>query len=51
MAKKPTKPKTMEVKTKKSDNIEKGENTIAKSAGCEIVCIKPSETAVVWRMS
>ena len=41
---KPTKPRTKEVKTKKA---EKGERYYCEVCGCEIVCIKPSEAAVV----
>ena len=44
---KPTKRKTNEVKTKKAEKIEKGEKYYCEVCGCEIVCIEPSEAAVV----
>ncbi len=44
---KSTKAKTKEIKTKKAEKVEKGERYYCEDCGCEIVCIKPSEAAVV----
>jgi len=41
------KTKTKEVKTKKGEKIEKDEKYYCEICGCEIVCIKSSEAAVV----
>jgi hypothetical protein len=41
------KAKTKEIKTKKAEKVEKGERYYCEVYGCEIVCIKPSEAAVV----
>jgi hypothetical protein len=39
--------KTTERKTKKAAKIEKGEKYYCEVCGCEMVCVKPSEAAVV----
>ena len=44
---KSTKAKTKQIKTQKAEKIEKGERYYCEVCGCEIVCIKPSEAAVV----
>jgi hypothetical protein len=47
MESKTTERKTKEVKTKKAAKIEKGEKYYCEVCGCEMVCVKPSEAAVV----
>jgi predicted SprT family Zn-dependent metalloprotease len=44
---KSTKAKTKAIKTKKVEKAEKGERYYCEVCGCEIVCTKPSEAAVV----
>ncbi len=39
--------KSTKTKTKKAEKVEKGERYYCDVCGCEIVCIKPSEAAVV----
>ncbi len=42
-----TESKSTKAKTKKAEKVEKGERYYCEVCGCEIVCIKPSEAAVV----
>ncbi len=44
---KSTKARTKEIKTKKAEKAKKGERYYCKVCGCEIVCTKPSEAAIV----
>ena len=39
--------KSTKAKTKKAEKAEKGERYYCEVCGCEMVCIKPSEAAVV----
>ncbi len=39
--------KSTKAKTKKAEKVEKGERYYCEVCGCEMVCIKPSEAAVV----